>query len=289
MKLAVIGLGLIGGSMALDLKEKGFVSYIYGADQNEENAKEAKALNLVDEVTSFTNACQNADLIILAVPVGAIVKILPEVLSLIKDHAIVTDVGSTKGQIAESIKDHPKRKNFVPSHPMAGTEFSGPQAALKGLFKGKAAVICDEEDDLPENVELIKKMYEALEMRVIFMNSKDHDLHAAYVSHLSHISSFVLANTVLDKRKDVDAIFNLASAGFESTVRLAKSSPEMWTPIFEQNHSFIVEALGAYIKRLNLFHESLVNKDFDQTKKYMERSNEIRQVLERIQNPQTGR
>jgi prephenate dehydrogenase len=167
---------------------------------------------------------------------------------------------------------------------MAGTEFSGPEAALRGLFRNKASVICDEHDSDPQHVRRIQQMYLALGMRVILMESHEHDLHAAYVSHLSHISSFVLANTVLDKEKDVSAIFNLASAGFESTVRLAKSSPDMWAPIFDQNNQFIIEALGAYIDRLKVFHESLIQRDFEKTRTMMKRSNEIRRVLEQIQN-----
>jgi prephenate dehydrogenase len=283
MKLAVIGLGLIGGSMALDLKECGFVSVVYGVDQSEENKKEALALNLVDATCSLEDACKTADLIILATPVSVVLNLLPKVLDMITEHQTVLDVGSTKSIIGEIVKDHPRRKNFVPTHPMAGTEFSGPKAAHFGLFKDKATVICDATESHPEHVKKVTDMYVALQMRVIFMRSIDHDLHTAYVSHLSHISSFVLANTVLDKEKDVNAIFNLASAGFESTVRLAKSSPEMWAPIFDQNNKNIIEALGAYIDRLKLFHESLVAKDFEQTKKYMNRSNEIKRVLSQIQ------
>jgi prephenate dehydrogenase len=167
---------------------------------------------------------------------------------------------------------------------MAGTEFSGPQAAHQGLFKDKATIICDSNDSGAEHLQKVIEMYQQLEMRVLYMNSKEHDLHAAYVSHLSHISSFVLANTVLDKEKNVNAIFDLASAGFESTVRLAKSSPDMWAPIFEQNHDHIVEALGAYIDHLKLFHQTLVAKDYTSTKALMTQSNEIKRVLEKIQN-----
>lgn len=283
MKLAVVGLGLIGGSMALDLKECGFVSVVYGVDHSEENIKLALELNLIDASCTLEEACKTADLIILSTPVSVVVDLLPKVLDMITEHQTVLDVGSTKSMIADIVKDHPRRKNFVPTHPMAGTEFSGPKAAHFGLFKDKATVICDAADSHPEHVKKVTDMYIALEMRVVFMKSNDHDLHTAYVSHLSHISSFVLANTVLDKEKDVNAIFNLASAGFESTVRLAKSSPEMWAPIFDQNNKNIVEALGAYIDRLKLFHESLRARDFDQAKKYMYRSNEIKRVLTQIQ------
>lgn len=283
MKLAVIGLGLIGGSMSLDLKKSGFVSEVLGVDSSEENKKEALALAIIDKACTLEEVCQSADLIILSTPVGVVTKLLPQILDLIKDHQTVLDVGSTKVQIVETIKNHKKRANFVATHPMAGTEFSGPKAAHHGLFKDKATVICDSSESGTNHLKKVTDMYHALQMRVVSMNSNEHDLHTAYVSHLSHISSFVLANTVLDKEKDVNAIFDLASAGFESTVRLAKSSPEMWAPIFDQNQKNIVEALGAYIDRLKLFHESLIAKDFDQTKKYMYRSNEIRRVLSQIQ------
>ena len=284
MKLAVVGLGLIGGSMALDLKARNFVSEVLGVDQNEVHTKEALKLGLVDRITTLEEACKEADLIILATPVNVLSSLLPKVLDLIQPYGTVTDVGSTKAKITVSIKNHPKRKQFVPSHPMAGTEFSGPQAAHLGLFKDKATIICDSNDSGAEHLQKVIEMYQQLEMRVLYMNSKEHDLHAAYVSHLSHISSFVLANTVLDKEKNVNAIFDLASAGFESTVRLAKSSPDMWAPIFEQNHDHIVEALGAYIDHLKTFQQTLVAKDYTSTKALMTQSNEIKRVLEKIQN-----
>jgi prephenate dehydrogenase len=283
MKLVVIGLGLIGGSMALDLKKCGFVESVYGVDKDEENSLEAVSLGLVDKIISLDEACKIADIILISTPVGAVLKLLPFILDSIEDHQTVLDVGSTKKQIIDVIKNHKRRKSFVATHPMAGTEFSGPSAAHHGLFKGKATVFCDTEENHPDQLKKVITLYAALEMRVLFMNSTDHDLHVAYVSHLSHISSFVLANTVLDKEKNSAAIFNLASGGFESTVRLAKSSPEMWAPIFDQNQENIVEALGAYIDRLKLFHQSLISRDFELTTKYMRRSNEIKRVLSRLQ------
>lgn len=283
MKLAVIGLGLIGGSMALDLKECAFVKEVFGVDQDIENQNIALSLELVDVIVSLEEACKKADILIISTPVGAVLELLPQILDMIGEHQTVLDVGSTKTQIVEAIKTHKHRAHFVATHPMAGTEFSGPRAAHLGLFKDKATVICDSLESHPDHLKKVMDLYAALNMRVLLMRSIDHDLHVAYVSHLSHISSFVLANTVLDKEKDANAIFNLASAGFESTVRLAKSSPEMWAPIFNQNQKNIVEALGAYIDRLKLFQESLINHDFEQTKKYMYRSNEIRRVLSQIQ------
>jgi len=282
MKLAVIGLGLIGGSMALELKKNQFVSEVYGVDLNKEYQREALLLGLAQKIVTLEEAIELSDIIILSTPVGAVLDLLPKILDNLKDHQVVIDVGSTKFNICESIKNHKERKKFVASHPMAGTEFSGPKAAHLGLFKNKATVICDAEESNPESVKLISNLYECLEMRVLYMTAKEHDLHAAYVSHLSHISSFVLANTVLDKEKNVNAIFNLASAGFESTVRLAKSSPEMWAPIFSQNNENVIDALGEYIERLKIFHSHLKSKDFEETKKLMYRSNEIIRVLSQI-------
>jgi prephenate dehydrogenase len=281
-RVAIVGLGLIGGSIALELKASGFAEEVIGVDDNAQHVLQALELKLIDRALSLKEACTTADLTVLAVPVNFISKLLPEVLNLIPAHGSVTDVGSTKSEMVRSVESHAKRKRYVPSHPMAGTEFSGPTAAHLGLFQGKAAVICDQTASDPESVRVVEELYQTLKMRLIFMESKEHDLHAAYVSHLSHISSFVLANTVLAKEKNVDAIFNLASGGFESTVRLAKSSPEMWTPIFEQNQTYITEALGEYIDRLKLFHENLKSKNFNQTKKDMQSANAIKRVLTQI-------
>lgn len=284
MKLAVVGLGLIGGSMALDLKDLHAVTHVYGVDQSAAHANEALELKLIDEAVTLDEACKLADFIVLSTPVNSLSKLLPYVLDRIGPDTTVIDVGSTKAKICEAVSDHPKRHQFVSTHPMAGTEFSGPKAAHQGLFMNKALVICDGERSSAEHLKRVIDVYHKLGMRVLSMNATAHDLHAAYVSHLSHISSFVLANTVLDKEKNVNAIFDLAAGGFESTVRLAKSSPEMWAPIFEQNHEHIVEALSAYIDHLKDFHEKLVNRDFQGTKVLMKQSNEIKRVLEKIQN-----
>jgi prephenate dehydrogenase len=284
MKITVVGLGLIGGSMALDLKANHFASYVYGVDQNPVHGKEAIELKLIDEVISLERACIESDIIILSTPVNSLSSLLPRILDLVDVKTTVLDVGSTKAKIGEVVESHPRRAQFVSTHPMAGTEFSGPKAAHQGLFKNKATVICDIHKSGKEHVEKVSKLYQVLGMRILSMESEQHDLHAAYVSHLSHISSFVLANTVLDKEKNVNAIFDLASAGFESTVRLAKSSPDMWAPIFEQNHDHIVEALGEYIEHLKNFHQTLVARDYNGTKILMTRSNEIKRVLEKIQN-----
>ena len=282
MKVTIVGLGLIGGSLALELKASGFADSITGVDQNPDHVREALKLALVDRVDSLEKALLEADFVVLAIPVDAIARLLPRSLSSLRDGATLTDMGSTKEQICGSVADHSRREQFVASHPMAGTEFSGPQAAFKGLFAGKAAVICESEKSGKEHLNQVERMYALLRMRLIRMGSAEHDLHAAYVSHLSHISSFVLANAVLTKEKNANTIFDLASGGFESTVRLAKSSPEMWTPIFEQNRTHVVEALEAYIEHLREFHKTLVTGNFDRTKELMTEANQIRHVLDRI-------
>jgi prephenate dehydrogenase len=282
LKATVIGLGLIGGSVALDLRARGFATHINGVELSEQHQKQARDRGLVDDIQSLDVAIQNTDLVILTIPVDGILKILPKILDKVGDEVTITDMGSTKALISSSVRNHPRRKQYVSSHPMAGTEHSGPLAALRGLFDFRTAVICDASESGAFHLRRIDEMYEVLKMRRVYMASSEHDLHAAFVSHLSHISSFVLANTVLEKQKNVGAIFDLAGGGFESTVRLAKSSPEMWTPIFEQNSNSVIDALKAYIDHLQVFHQSLVTKKFDQTKEIMKEANKIRQVLKNL-------
>lgn len=279
MKVTFVGLGLIGGSLALDLREAGFATHLLGVDANAQNAATALELGLVDHLESLESAVPQSDLVVLSVPVGAISRLLPKVLSLAGERTTVTDMGSTKESICAAVQGHSKRAQFVASHPMAGTENSGPQAALKGLFSGKTAVLCDVQACASEHLGRVEEMYRRLQMRVIRMGAAEHDLHAAYVSHLSHISSFVLANTVLAKEQNVATIFDLAGGGFESTVRLAKSSPEMWAPIFEQNRNNVIDALDSYIEHLEMFRKTLMDRDFTATHRQMEDANRIRRVL----------
>ena len=279
MRLAVVGLGLIGGSLALDLKERGWAREVIGVDAHEPHCEQALRLKLVDRVSSLQEAVPAADLVILAIPVGAIQRLLPEVLTLAGPQTTVTDMGSTKVGICRAVISHPRRAQYVASHPMAGTENSGPTAALSGLFDGKTAVICDASASGSHHLERVRKMFETLGMRQITLSPEEHDLHAAFVSHLSHISSFVLANTVLAEEKNANTIFDLAGGGFESTVRLAKSSPDMWGPIFEENHANVVAALESYIAHLQEFHGALKSRDFKQTRRLMEDANSIRRVL----------
>jgi prephenate dehydrogenase len=279
MKLTIVGLGLIGGSLAIDLRAQGVADEIIGVEENEKHRREARNRGLVDEILPLDEALKGSDLVILAIPVSAIVETLPHVLDRVSDETTVTDMGSTKATICKAVAGHPRRRQYVASHPMAGTEHSGPLAALRGLFAGRTAVICDADDSAARDLRRVDEVYSALGMRKVYMSSDDHDLHTAYISHLSHITSFVLANTVLDEEKSVSTIFDLAGGGFESTVRLAKSSPSMWAPIFEQNRAPIVAALGAYIEQLQAFHEALAQGRTDELRELMAKANEIRRVL----------
>ncbi|MFL5815351.1 MAG: prephenate dehydrogenase [Bdellovibrionia bacterium] len=287
MRIAVIGLGLIGGSIAIDLKRSGFAKEVIGVDASLEHCKQALELAIVDRLEPLPVAVQDADLVILAVPVGAMVSMLPGILDLSMDGTTITDMGSTKEQVSRAVENHPKRRNYVASHPMAGTENSGPQAALEGLFMGKTAVICDPDKSDPRHLKIVRDMYHALGMRLIEMAASEHDLKVAFVSHLSHLSSFALANVVLDKEKNVNTIFDLAGGGFESTVRLAKSSPEMWLPIFDQNRENILDALDGYIDHLYRFREGIAalsgpeSEEKQQCLALMKNANQIRRVLKK--------
>lgn len=279
MKVAIFGIGLIGGSLAMDLRESKFASEIIGVENSESHAKKALELGLVDRVEPKEIAIADADLIILTVPVNALIDELKYVLERLKPHQTVTDCGSTKGVIIDGVKNTPNRNRYVASHPMAGTEYSGPTAAISGLFNGKICIFCDVENSDSDAVETVEKMYRAIGMDIKQMESHQHDIHAAYVSHISHISSFVLAATVLEKEKDEEAIFEMAGGGFESTVRLAKSSPATWSPIFEQNKSYLLEAIDTYIEKMYHVRNLINKKKFAELEKFMSEANEIRKIL----------
>lgn len=279
MKVAIFGIGLIGGSVAKDLRAASFCSEILGVGRSKKNSELALELGLVDKIVSKDDAIGQADLIILTVPVNVLIDELLYVLDNVQPHQIITDMGSTKGHIIDAIKNHPNRKQYVASHPMAGTENSGPGAAIFNLFRDKVCIICDKENSTIKAVELIEKMYKVLGMRIKYMDAHQHDMHAAYISHISHISSFVLAATVLEKEKDEEAILEMAGGGFESTVRLAKSSPEMWAPIFQQNKNYLLEVMDTYIEKMYHFR-NLINKNKnEELKEFMNSANEIRKIL----------
>jgi len=282
MKATVIGLGLIGGSIALDLKKAGLVTHIAGIDLNREHTEEALKLGLVDEIVNPA-AVKDMDLVVMAIPVSALVKMLPGILDAVPNHAVVIDAGSTKSQICKAVANHPNRAQFVASHPIAGTENSGPTAAFSGLFRNKTNIICERELTSPAALEVALKVFDALGMNTIFMEPEEHDRHVAYVSHLSHVSSFLLGQTVLDIERDEKNIFDLAGSGFASTVRLAKSSPDMWAPIFEQNAEYLSQALLEYIMHLQRFQYHLMKRDTKELHKIMTEANRIREILNGIE------
>lgn len=281
MKVFVIGIGLIGGSMVLDIKAHYPGATIYGIDNNEKHLQQALELGVIDMAATMEELA-NADFVIVSVPVNVALGLLPKVLDLVSDNAIVLEVGSTKNPICEAVATHPKRRNFIATHPIAGTEFSGPSAALRDLFKGKTNIICEVEKTAFKLQEKALDVFKTLGMRIRYMDPKSHDKHIAYVSHLSHISSFMLGKTVIDKEKDEQDIFDMAGSGFESTVRLAKSSPAMWTPIFEQNKTQVLESLEEYISNLTKFKELLAQDNYDAIFHEMESVNKIKEILNGI-------
>jgi prephenate dehydrogenase len=277
-RIAIVGLGLIGGSLAIQLNEKGLASRITGVDANPDHASKALELGLVDEILSLEQAVKQSDVVILAIPVDSLVKILPVILDLVENQ-IVIDLGSTKSLLLHAVDNHPKRGRYVASHPMWGTEHSGPAAAVKGAFENKAVIICNAEGSDEDAVTWTKGMFDKIGMHLLEMDAVAHDLHAAYVSHISHITSFALANTVLEKEKEDDAIFELASAGFESTVRLAKSNPSMWVPIFMQNKENILDVLNEHIAQLRKFKSCLEKENWEYLTELIEGANKIRRIL----------
>lgn len=277
-KLCLIGVGHIGGSLALAGKKAGLFSKVTGVDVNSDNLEKALAMGLIDEALPLSEAIKSSDVIVIAVPVNVMIMLIPQVLDLVDDQ-LVTEVGSTKTAILKGIAHHPKRKQFVASHPMAGTEFSGPESAQANLFVGKTCVLVDTGYSDPEKVKQLENLYSKINMRLVYLDSESHDLHAAYVSHISHISSFALALTVLAKEKDENQIFELASGGFSSTVRLAKSSPDMWIPIFEQNRDNVLDVLDEHISTLSRFRSLLIKKDFRTFRHLIEEANQIKKIL----------
>lgn len=278
MKVFIIGIGLIGGSMALDIKSIYDDATIFGIDSNEKHLDQAIQLAIIDEKATLEELI-DADLVIVSVPVDVALVILPEILDKIGEYTLVFDVGSTKLPICEIIENHFKRKNFLACHPIAGTEFSGPSAAIKGLYEGKTNIICEVEKTMFKLQEKAMDLFKKLGMRIRYMDAKSHDKHIAYVSHLSHISSFMLGKTVIEKEKHEQDIFDMAGSGFESTVRLAKSSPAMWTPIFKQNKKHIIDSLEEYILNLSQFKQLLDDDNFEEVFNEMENTNRIKEIL----------
>lgn len=279
MKITIIGLGLIGGSLAIDLRKNKFATELIGVDSSEEHTKQALKIGLVDRIETLENGVKNTDIVIIAIPVDKEVIVLPRVLDLINSNTTVTDMSSTKRVIIETVKNHSLRKNFVPAHPMSGTENSGPAAALENLFQNKITILCDHADSGPQHLALIEKMFQTLGMNIAYMTADEQDHSTAFVSHLPHAAAYALANAVQSK-EDRRIIFDLASGGFNSTVRLAKSSSTMWHPIFQQNRNYVVESLDVYIKHLQEFRDCLYNEDDDKLHDLIVSANKIRGILE---------
>jgi prephenate dehydrogenase len=279
MKISIIGVGLIGGSMALKLREKNIASFIYGIDNNTQHISDALNLKIIDAGVDLEHGIKNSDLIILAIPVDAARKLLPSVLDLVTDQQTVMDAGSTKAGIVNAVKDHPKRSRFVAFHPMWGTENNGPKSAIAESFSGKAGVICNKEESAEDALNIVEQVVNALDMHMIYMNAKDHDVHTAYISHISHITSYALANTVLEKEREEETIFQLASSGFSSTVRLAKSHPEMWVPIFKQNKENVLDVLNEHISQLRKFKSALEKENYEYLEELITNANRIRGIL----------
>lgn len=277
----IIGVGLIGGSFAKELKRLDQGMKIFGIDSNKDHLEEAEKLNIIDAQATHEDL-GHADMVFVAIPVDVAITEIPKILDLVSDFTVVIDVGSTKFPICKAVEDHPNRRNFLAAHPIAGTEFSGPKAAIFDLYKDKTLIVCEVEKTAFALQEKVLKLFQQLGMRVRYMNPEAHDKHIAYVSHLSHISSFMLGKTVMEKEKNERDIFDMAGSGFESTVRLAKSSPDMWTPIFQQNKTNILETLDEYIHNLNEFKQLMEADNFEEIYTEMTKTNHIKHILNNL-------
>ncbi len=281
MNICIIGLGLIGGSFALAVRKHSLAERIYGVEASPRNAAKALELGLVDEIIDFERAADSADIIVLSTPVDTILQLAIKLLNRVNEGQIVLDMGSTKEELCEIISQHPQRNRFVATHPMWGTEHSGPEAAVEGAFVGCNTVLCEVERSDAEAVATVEEMFTTIGMKIMRMSPTQHDLHAAYVSHISHITSFILATTVLEKERESETILNLAGGGFESTVRLAKSSPDMWIPILTQNKYNVLDVLREYIHQLEIFRKALERDNLSEIRQTIERANTIRKILDK--------
>lgn len=279
MQITIIGLGLIGGSLSKSLKKSGFAAQVIGVEQNPAHATEALQLGLADSILPLPEAIRQSKIIIVATPVNTFQHLLPDILSQITQDQIVIEVGSTQAPAVEAVNSHPMRSRFVATHPMAGTEYSGPSAAVEDLFEGKRCVFCNTENSDADAVETAEKMYLSMGMKLSRLDATDHDLHVAYISHISHIASFALALTVLEKEREEDRIFELAGGGFGSTARLAKSNADTWIPIFAQNRDNVLDVLDEFINTVSRFRTLLIKKDFNQFEQLIKQANDIQRIL----------
>jgi prephenate dehydrogenase len=277
--VTIVGVGLISGSFSLALKERGLVRNVIGVSRTASSIEKALELGLIDEALPLEEAVKKSDLIYVAIPVDVTIPMMRRVMDLVTDKQIVADAGSTKQALCESLADHPMRRRYVATHPMWGTEYSGPEAAVRDAFKGRTCVVCEKEKSDPDAVEVMESLYGQMGMHMVYMDADSHDMHAAYISHISHITSFALANTVLEKEKEESAIFDLAGGGFESTVRLAKSNPSMWLPIFVQNKEYVLDVLNEHIAQLRKFKSCLEKENYEYLRELMENANKIKRIL----------
>jgi prephenate dehydrogenase len=277
--VTIVGVGLISGSFSLALKERALVKKVIGVSRTEASAQKAIELGLIDEALPLEEAVKQADLIYVAIPVDATIGVMQQVMDLVTDKQIVADAGSTKQALCEALAGHPMRRRFVATHPMWGTEYSGPEAAVRNAFAGRSCVICEKEKSDAAAVAIIEDVYRQLGMHLAYMDANSHDMHTAYISHISHITSFALANTVLEKEKEEETIFDLAGGGFESTVRLAKSNPAMWVPIFKQNREHVLDVLNEHISQLRKFKACLEKENYTYLQELIEQANKIKRIL----------
>ena len=279
MNVTIVGVGLISGSFALAMKQHGFAKHVIGVSRTKASEQKALELGIIDEALPLEQAIQKSDFIYVAIPVDTTITVMQQIMDLVTDKQIVVDAGSTKYALCNTLQNHPNRKRFVASHPMWGTEYSGPEAAVTNAFVGRACVITEKEKSDAAAVEVVENIYKTLGMHIIYMDAAAHDVHAAYISHISHITSFALANTVLEKEKEEDAIFELAGGGFESTVRLAKSNPRMWAPIFMQNRENVLDVLNEHISQLRKFKSALEKENIEYLNELMENANRIKRII----------
>jgi len=277
--VTIVGVGLISGSFSLALKERALVKKVIGVSRTEASAQKAIELGLIDEALPLEEAVKQSDLIYVAIPVDATIGVMQQVMDMVTDQQIVADAGSTKHALCSALNDHPMRRRFVATHPMWGTEYSGPEAAVRNAFVGRSCVICEKEKSDAGAVALIEEIYRQLGMHLVYMDADSHDMHTAYVSHISHITSFALANTVLEKEREENTIFELAGGGFESTVRLAKSNPAMWVPIFKQNRENVLDVLNEHISQLRKFKACLEKENYTYLQELIEQANKITRIL----------
>ena len=262
----------------MQLHEKKIASQLVVVDSDPVHAQKAFDRKLVDQILPLNEAINISDVVVLAIPVDRMLDLLPRILDIVQ-HQIVLDLGSTKAQLVEVVAHHPRRGRYVATHPMWGTEYSGPSAAVKQAYENKAVILCNGNESDTDALEWVRAMYRKIGMHLMEMDAVAHDLHAAYISHISHITSFALANTVLEKEKEENAIFELASAGFESTVRLAKSNPSMWVPIFMQNRTHILDVLDEHIAQLSKFRAGIAEGNTEILKSLIEEANKISRIL----------